>query len=125
MELSKLEKHYCINCGQEATQQHHVVPKALGGNDTTNIVWLCDKCHGLIHGIEFGNKQLSHSELTKLGIARAKENGQKMGRPKKQKQEIIDKLKQMKLNGISNKLAAERLGVSTATISRMLRKIKW
>lgn len=48
-----------------------------------------------------------------------------MGRPKKQKQEIIDKLKQMKLNGISNKLAAERLGVSTATISRMLRKIKW
>jgi len=101
------------------------VPRVLGGNDTTNCVWLCDKCHGLIHGIEFTNKQLSHSELTKLGIARTKENGVTIGRPKKQTLEKIQQLKEMKLNGVSNSLAAQRLEVSTATISRMLKQINW
>ena len=120
-----MEKHYCINCGKQAFQKHHVVPRILGGNDTTNCVWLCDKCHGLIHGIEFTNKQLSHNELTKLGMARAKENGVIMGRPKKQTPEKIQQLKEMKLNGISNSLAAQRLEVSTATISRMLNQINW
>ena len=67
-----MEKHYCINCGKEATQLHHVVPNTLGGNNTSNCVWLCDECHGKIHNIEFGNKQLSHGELTKIGIEKAR-----------------------------------------------------
>lgn len=72
MELSKLEKHYCINCGKEATQQHHVVPNVLGGNNASNLVWLCDECHGKVHNVEFNDGQLSHSELTKIGIEKAK-----------------------------------------------------
>lgn len=74
-----METHYCINCGQEATQLHHVVPRELGGNDTTNCVWLCDKCHGLIHNITYGAKQLSHSKLTKIGIEKARAAGKQIG----------------------------------------------
>lgn len=67
-----MEKHYCINCGKEASHQHHVVPNELGGNNDKNLVWLCDNCHGLIHGIEYNKGQLSHSELTKIGIEKAR-----------------------------------------------------
>ena len=70
--MGNMEKHYCINCGKEATQLHHVVPQVLGGNNVDNCVWLCDECHGKIHNIEFTNNQLSHSDLTKLGIEKAK-----------------------------------------------------
>ena len=69
----------CINCGKPGTQKHHVVPKELGGNDGTNCVWLCDKCHGLIHNITYGKKQLSHSELTKMGQKKARERGVHIG----------------------------------------------
>lgn len=68
-----MEKHYCINCGKEATHQHHVVPKSLGGNNDKNLVWLCDNCHGIIHGIEYNNGQLSHSQLIKNGMEKARE----------------------------------------------------
>ena len=70
-----MEKHYCINCGKEATHQHHVVPKSLGGNNNKNLVWLCDNCHGIIHGIEYNNGQLSHSQLIKNGMEKAREKG--------------------------------------------------
>jgi len=78
-----MEKHSCINCGKEATQLHHVVPKELGGNNSINCVWLCDKCHGLIHNISYGNNQLSHSELTKLGLQKARERGVQLGGKKR------------------------------------------
>lgn len=72
----------CINCGNNATHYHHVVPRALGGNDTTNKVPLCDKCHGLIHNIAFKNGEFSHSELTKIGMEKARKNGKQIGRAK-------------------------------------------
>lgn len=72
----------CINCGAIGTQLHHVVPKELGGNDSTNCVWLCDKCHGLVHNISYGKNQLSHSELTKIGLQKARERGVQLGRRK-------------------------------------------
>ena len=62
----------CVNCGKPGTHQHHIVPKSLGGTNETNLVWLCDECHGKIHEIEFDNGQLSHSELTKIGIEKAR-----------------------------------------------------
>lgn len=113
----------CINCGKEATQLHHVVPRELGGNDTTNCVWLCDKCHALIHGIELKNHQLNHTELTKLGIARAKERGVAIGRPRIFNDNKLQQLKEMKNNGISNSEAARRFNCGIATISRALQII--
>ena len=70
----------CINCGAPATCWHHVVPKVLGGQDGTNKVPLCETCHGLIHGIEYTNGVISHSDLVKAGQAKARAAGKQIGR---------------------------------------------
>lgn len=64
----------CFECGgTSGIHQHHVIPKSLGG---TKTIPLCEKCHGVIHGITFSN----HSELTKRGLDKAKKNGVRLGR---------------------------------------------
>lgn len=65
----------CVNCKQQASHMHHVVPKSLGGNGGTNLVPLCETCHGKVHGVDFQN----HGVLTKLGLKKAKERGTKLG----------------------------------------------
>lgn len=114
----------CINCHQPATQLHHVVPKSLGGNDTTNVVPLCDKCHGLIHHIEYEEGKLSHSELTKIGMRKAKENGKQIGRikgqkyPSKKEQENKIKIKELSIdfNGeVKDKELINMLGICRNT----------
>ena len=78
MEQSKLEKHYCINCGKEATELHHVVPLALGGNDIdSNKVWLCIDCHNKIHKRGIGMGQLAaQSQKYRKAVAEGR-----VGRP--------------------------------------------
>lgn len=41
----------CVNCGStESIEYHHIVPLALGGNDTeSNMVALCHQCHKAAH----------------------------------------------------------------------------
>jgi hypothetical protein len=80
MKQPTTQNDFCINCQKPATHYHHVVPKSLGGNDGTNIVPLCDKCHSIIHGVSFSNGVISHSELTKKGLQKAKEKGSQIGR---------------------------------------------
>jgi hypothetical protein len=66
----------CANCGQTASQAHHVVPLILGGFDKlSNLVALCEECHEKVHGTKLRN----HSELTKEGLNRARERGVKLG----------------------------------------------
>ena len=69
----------CINCGKQAEHKHHVVPRSLGGNDESNCVWLCDECHGLIHKINYSKNGLSHSQLTKMGLEKARAKGVHLG----------------------------------------------
>lgn len=69
----------CVNCGREAEHWHHIIPKSLGGNDGTNVVPLCDKCHGLIHGYIFTDGTISHSALIKNGINKARIEGKQIG----------------------------------------------
>ena len=67
----------CNTCGVicEELHKHHILPKAMGGTDiSTNLIHICLDCHSKIHG-----KAMSHSELTKLGLARAKAAGKKLG----------------------------------------------
>ena len=71
----------CVNCGQEAYHIHHIIPKSLGGTDrNTNKVPLCDKCHGILHGIEYSNGIIPHSVLIKKGMQKAKLEGKQIGR---------------------------------------------
>lgn len=74
-------KHKCINCGMEATEQHHVVPKSVGGNDIeSNKVWVCSNCHCLIHGFNLTKRGERWKELQRAGIEKAKKEGKYKGR---------------------------------------------
>jgi len=104
----------CFECGSPAEENHHVVPKSRGGKRT---IPLCCKCHGLVHG----TKRVSTSELTKLGLQRARERGIFNGRPAKltdeQRLEAIKMVEEMKKTG---KEVAEYFNVHPATISRLV-----
>lgn len=73
----------CSNCHINCEQQivfHHIIPLSLGGTDNdSNIVPLCTQCHQKIHGITTEKAELSHSELTKLGMERARQAGKQIG----------------------------------------------
>lgn len=64
----KVEHPICEKCGStEDIQVHHIIPLSLDGtNDTSNLISLCYKCHKEEH-------KENHSELTKMGIQKAKE----------------------------------------------------
>ena len=57
--------NFCIICGeQEGLENHHLVPRSVGGLDEdTNMITLCRVHHGSMHGFTTGKKSLS--ELTK------------------------------------------------------------
>lgn len=71
-----METNKCANCLSDALHKHHVVPKVLGGVDLgTNLVWLCEACHGKVHNRSF----VDHVKLTREGLQRAKQQGKKLG----------------------------------------------
>lgn len=68
-------KKTCFECGELATEDHHVIPESFGG---TKTVPLCGRCHNLVHDGNW-NRRDNHSELTRQGIQRAKDKGIKLG----------------------------------------------
>jgi hypothetical protein len=60
----------CIECNKPAQEQHHVIPKSLGGNAT---VPLCNACHARVHGLR-GSRRDQHRLLTRLGFIRKNEH---------------------------------------------------
>lgn len=46
----------CNKCGKIETLEskcnlHHLVPKFMGGTDKEGRVYLCEKCHNILHNI--------------------------------------------------------------------------
>jgi NAD-dependent SIR2 family protein deacetylase len=41
----------CEKCGESTKklQLHHLIPRSLGGTDMDGRIWLCEKCHSIIH----------------------------------------------------------------------------
>lgn len=126
-------KEICINCGEMATHKHHVVPKVLGGNNGSNCVFLCDKCHGLIHNVEFNDKQLSHSKLIKIGIEKARAAGKQIGavRGKKLNVKKAIEAKEMILNcskdfygDLGDSECMELIGIANNTYYKYKRELK-
>ena len=99
----------CINCGIEATNMHHVVPKVLGGNEDSNRVPLCGFCHDKVHNTD----HLALKELQRAGIERAKKEGKYKGRPPTiVRSEITSALSQgLGATEISKKLKVSRQSV--------------
>lgn len=65
----------CFECDSPTNiNQHHVVPRVLGG---TRTIPLCEGCHSKVHG----RNMVGHRRLVIEGQRRAVLNGQKLGRP--------------------------------------------
>lgn len=65
----------CFECGADAEEMHHIVPRSRGGVKT---IPLCSKCHGKAHGLK---RRIKNSDLIKEGLDKARKNGKKLGRP--------------------------------------------
>lgn len=102
----------CINCGKQADNMHHVVPKVLGGNEGSNLVPLCGACHDKVHLTD----HLTLKELQRAGIERAKKEGKYKGRPPTiSRPEIEYALAQ----GLNPTEVAKRLKVSRQSVYRI------
>ena len=116
-----METHYCINCGQEASELHHVVPLALGGNDIdSNKVWLCIKCHSLIH-----EKSLAMSSFARQSpnYKKALAEG-RCHKPRKELPENFEDLYNQWRSGIikGKKLYQDILHMSKSTFLRRIKE---
>ena len=70
------DRGVCCNCGQPADHTHHVVPLGIGGQDVlSNVVAICQSCHGLVHGFSYGD----HRAATKAGLNAARARGVLLG----------------------------------------------
>jgi len=100
----------CFECGKEATELHHVVPKSLGGTQT---VPLCARCHGLVYDV----KRLNVSALTKAALQKRKDMGVTLGRKRDVSPELVEYVWELRARKLSyNKIAEilEKEGVKTA-----------
>lgn len=109
----------CVNCGsEEHIHYHHIVPLIMGGtNRLTNIVPLCEDCHGKIHiGTSY--------ECARIGIKKAREKkGYNEGRPKKFTKEELDNAVKLRKQGYSYSKIVDITGISKSTLIRHFRKI--
>lgn len=106
--MSRRKGFRCFECDAKADHAHHVVPHSRGG---TRTIPLCEPCHGLVHDKDFSNL----SELTKLGIERARANGKQIGRPtisERKKQRILE----LAAQGLTSREIARKVRVAKATV---------
>lgn len=120
---------HCVACGQsDNLNQHHLVPRSLGGTDATdNLLTLCGSCHAKAHQVKATWK---HSELTRKAMRNKQANEEYIGGntpygfglingnliKNLHEQEVIQKAKDFHATGLSlRKIAAEldKLGIKT------------
>lgn len=106
----------CFECGNPATENHHVIPKSLGG---TKTVPLCSSCHMKIHGLDNTRRAESHIENTKRGLGAKKEQIKKQGY-------FISKRTGRKIESLGNPRLSETSmkGALASSVSRRARKLK-
>jgi hypothetical protein len=69
---------YCVACGSiDELHDHHLVPRSVGGSDDeTNLITLCNSCHGKVHGI---TKEWGLGSLIKDALHHKKGKGERVG----------------------------------------------
>lgn len=113
-------EEFCVNCkSNKNLVLHHIVPLGAGGtNLQTNIVYLCDECHGIVHDMNLTNWKKLQSE----GIKRAQANGVVFGRPSAEKPDNWDEIIPQWLNGqITSVKAMELLGLKRTTFYKLIK----
>lgn len=125
MEKNKIKK--CINCGAQASEEHHVIPLALGGNDIdSNKVWLCSSCHALLHNMNLKKRGEDWKNLQKIGIEKAKKEGKYKGRKKivYNNEEFLNMVEEWKQNKRTAKSIYEYFGFSSQTFYRRIHELE-
>jgi hypothetical protein len=99
---------------------HHLVARSQGGSDDeTNLITLCVECHGLLHGVDWQN---NHPRLVRAGLARAKDEGKTLGRPKTTPATEKAIRAALSRGGEGMHKIAARFGVGTGTVQRIRRR---
>lgn len=101
----------CVECGDPATEEAHVIPRSRGGKST---VPMCGPCHGLMH--EMGREQDIRT-LTREGLARARAAGVRLGRPSVLPADVVARIVRERAAGNGLRVIAEALtaeGIATA-----------
>ena len=122
-----MQNNICVNCGKPATERHHIVPLALGGNDIdSNKVYLCSECHALIHGHNMKTRGTNWHNLQSIGIENAHKKGIKFGRPKAEKplnwDSVIIKWRNEEITAIT---AMKELNLTKATFYKYVKNGEW
>jgi len=112
----------CSCCGAEGpTHAHHILPKALGGDDRpSNLVDVCPDCHWKIHGRK--TRGTDWRNLQAEGIAKAKAEGKYKGR-QPLKIEKVEELKSLVQAGSSISAAARKVKISRVTAHKYLKEL--
>ena len=112
--------NFCAACGDLDTTRHHLhhlVPKTCGGSDDeTNLLTLCNTCHGRIHG----RADFSHPALIRTGQLRAKNNGVKFGPQRKINERQVRNLSLRYTAGASLNQLSATFGIPRETIREAL-----
>ena len=94
------------------------------------MVPLCERCHGLIHGMPW---KLGHAEATKRGIEKARREGKQIGCPKGKKittqksiesKELIRKHSKCFNGSLSDKDTIKLIGISKNTYYKYKKELK-
>jgi hypothetical protein len=74
---------FCVAClAKDDLQHHHLITRAEGGgNEETNLITLCAACHHKLHRRQ-RDGTYSHRERVRAGLARAKDEGKQLRRPR-------------------------------------------
>ena len=67
---------YCLECGDPAEHEHHVIPRALGGTAT---VPLCEPCHWRAHDRKRGCRRDTTSALVRAALRHKRTRGERVG----------------------------------------------
>jgi len=60
-----IDSNICFECGNKATEQHHIIPRVYGGKRT---IPLCSSCHMKVHGVSSEKRIDNHKENVIRGL---------------------------------------------------------
>ena len=112
----------CINCDSvNDLHLHHIVPLAIGGtNKLSNVVVLCNECHGKIHGVDM----VKHRKLQREGIERAKEQGKYKGRKEVKIDNFEYHYNRYMNREVNKSQLARELNISRPTLDKLIEEHK-
>lgn len=114
---------FCVLCGNNDAsliESHHVVPRALGGEDNPlNIISLCSPCHARIH--ELGLRRGDMKSLQAKGIAAAKLAGKYTGRVPSAFRKA-DRVMSLLSEGLTPREVAKACSIGVASVYRIKKK---